>query len=453
MPGSMTPRTFLGARRRLVSASAPGRLDVMGGIADYSGSLVLQLPIRQRARVLAASRTDGLWRAYSREAEKAGFLPVVAARTEDLKDPAFARRFLSTDRRASWAAYILGCIPFLLELGAPREGADLYLASDVPLGLGLSSSAAVEVATVQALSRLLRIPFEGTELPRLCQKVENLVAGAPCGLMDQLTSHLGRKGCLLPILCRPDRVGEPLPVPPGISFIGIDSGVRHRVCGASYSEVRAAAFMGYSLIALAEGASPRDLQRARDRKDASSLPFDGHLSRIDPPAFETLYAPLLPERMKGAEFLKKACSIDPVTRVEPETVYAVRPCSRHPVHEHFRVERFRDLLLTLPRLRSRLDRMNVLLQLGDLMVQSHASYGACGLGEPVTDSLVEAVRQAGPEAGVYGAKITGGGSGGTVCVLAEGKKGQETVRCIARKVLKRGRIFLAEGGSDGAKWT
>jgi L-arabinokinase len=139
--------------------------------------------------------------------------------------------------------------------------------------------------------------------------------------------------------------------------------------------------------------------------------------------------------------------------VAPGTVYSVRACTRHPVHEHFRVERFRDLLLVLARVRSRLDRMNVLLQMGDLMVQSHASYGACGLGEPVTDALVEEVRKAGPDAGVYGAKITGGGSGGTVCVLAEGRKGLGTVRRIAERVLGRRQVFLALGSSEGAAWS
>ena len=98
---------------RTATASAPGRLDVLGGIADYSGSLVLEMPIRERTTVKAVTRNDGLWRVLSSEAGRLGFKPMVEARTSDLATPLRAQRFFSRDPKSSWAAYVLGSVPFL----------------------------------------------------------------------------------------------------------------------------------------------------------------------------------------------------------------------------------------------------------------------------------------------------------------------------------------------------
>jgi galactokinase len=450
----LSKHDFFGVGRPIVSASAPGRLDVMGGIADYSGSLVLEMPIRERTTVWAAARKDGLWRAFSREAAKSGLAAVVQARTTDLKTPAKARKFLSQTPRTRWAAYVLGCVPFLLsEKKMPPGGADLYLESEVPLSKGLSSSASAEVAAMAALGKLFNLRFVKTELPTLCQKAENLVAGAPCGLMDQLTSYLGKRDRLLPILCQPDRVMEPVAIPRGIHLAGVDSGVLHWVGGSSYSEVRAAAFMGYSLIALQSGAKPKDLLRARKTGDASGLPFSGYLARLKPDVFSARFEGALPEKMKGRDFLGLAVSIDLVTEVKPGTTYRILAATRHPIEENARVNRFKDLLASLARIKGAGKKREVLAEMGELMFRSHASYGACGLGEPVTDALVEEARKAGPERGVYGAKITGGGSGGTACFLLEGNKGLSTLRRIVALTLKGPKPFLSLGSSDGGRWT
>jgi galactokinase len=439
-------KTFFGPRRRIVSASAPGRLDVMGGIADYSGSLVLEMPIRERTTVYAAKRGDCVWRVLSREAG------LMQAETRDLMEPARARAFLAQNPKTSWAAYILGCVPFLIDKGIPCGGADLYVHSDVPMAKGLSSSAALEVASMDALGKLFDIGFKETELPVLCQMVENLIVGAPCGLMDQLTCYLGRKGRLLPILCRPHQVSRPIPIPRGVSFVGLDSGVRHWVGASSYSDVRTAAFMGYSLIAMKEGAKRGHLQRARESRDASLLPYTGYLASIFAPLFKSRYAPILPSRMKGRDFLRKAVSIDTITQVKPDAFYQVRSCTEHPVYENFRVNLFKTLLESLSRTEDIGKKRRILRWMGNLMFESHASYGACGLGEPVTDAIVEQARRAGPEKGIYGAKITGGGSGGTVCLLVESRRGLEEVHRIASRVLKGRKPFIVLGSSDGARW-
>ena len=147
--------------------------------------------------------------------------------------------------------------------------------------------------------------------------------------------------------------------------------------------------------------------------------------------------------MSGDDFLRRyGGTADTVTRVDPAETYAVRQPTAHPVHEHFRVRTFAELLAP-PLTERRLE------LLGELMEQSHASYSACGLGAAGTDRLVALVREAGPRRGFYGAKITGGGSGGTVAVL--GRRGAD-ITAIARAYAQETgfppRVF--SGSSPGA---
>ena len=135
-----------------------------------------------------------------------------------------------------------------------------------------------------------------------------------------------------------------------------------------------------------------------------------YLANIDPEQFERVAADCLPDAMSGDEFVAGyGGTSDAVTAIERGRRYQVRQPTAHPVYERGRAEAFRRLL---PETGDAVRR-----QLGMLMYESHASYGRCGLGSPGTDRLVELVRAAGPAAGLYGARITGGGSGGTVAVL------------------------------------
>src|SRR5688500_13789383 len=143
-----------------------------------------------------------------------------------------------------WASYILGCFVVLArEKSIVVTGANISIESSVPWGKGVSSSAALEIAVMQALVAAYKVKLEKYELPVFCQQVENEITGAACGLMDQLSVYYGRKERLLPITCQPCRVEEAEDIPDPIRFYGIDSGVRHAVSGSSYEQVRAAAFM------------------------------------------------------------------------------------------------------------------------------------------------------------------------------------------------------------------
>ncbi len=391
--------------QNIFTGSAPGRLDVMGGIADYSGSWVLQMPIAEQATVQVGHRDDDLLRVASADAAE-----VIELKINDLPlDLAAAKHFFKQKKAGEWAAYVLGCLVVLAKMKGLQlqQGLDFWVKSDVPIGKGVSSSAALEVATIRALAQLFDLQFHGTEMALLAQMVENQVVGAPCGLMDQLASCHGLPGHLLPIKCQPDYLHAPLPLPPGIRFVGIDSGIRHAVSGASYGEVRTAAFMGVRII---------EAELGRE--------FGGYLCNLSPADFEQNCAPILPETMGGSQFLEKYGDTgDRMTRVEPDKVYWVKSCARHPVHENFRVRSFGKIIS------QEIDNESLSL-LGELMFQSHASYTSVGLGNAHTDELVEMVREYGLDNGVFGAKITGGGSGGTVCVGCFGEEGLDTVRDI-----------------------
>ena len=238
----------------VVVSRAPGRLDVMGGIADYSGSLVLQRTIAE-ATFAAAQRIDR----PVVEVVSIGRTPCTIP-LETLAPGGVpigydtARRLFAGDRPAArgdtppphWASYVVGGILVLArERGLPlTSGARIVVASRVPEGKGVSSSAAVETATMHAVAGAFGIALGSRDLALLCQQSENLVAGAPCGVMDQMTCVCGATDSLLALLCQPAELQPPVPVPEGIAFWGLDSGERHAVGGSDYSAVRAGAFMG-----------------------------------------------------------------------------------------------------------------------------------------------------------------------------------------------------------------
>ncbi len=458
----MDLQIFFGENRKITKVEAPGRLDVMGGIADYSGSLVLEMPVDKGTVASVAPRQDDVLRVHSTTAGAMGKTDTVTACFGDFVDASgqvtysLARSKLAGKSGSAWAAYVVGCLLVLAkEKGASVRGMDAWIESNLPSGRGVSASAALEVSTMTALSRAIGLELGKTELPILCQKVENLVVGAPCGLMDQLTSYLGEKDRLLPILCQPADVQASIPIPDGVHFVGVDSGAEHSIGGSAYTNVRVAAFMGYTIIARAKGVDVAGLESARATHAWSKLPFRGYLANIPVGVFKKDLDALLPPRLIGKDFTSQfGCTIDTVTEIRPGVEYAVKACTRHPVMESARVKEFSRILSALNAKKKVIQAEQVasLKKLGDLMVQSHLSYSSCGLGHPDTDALVDAVLKAGSEKGVFGAKITGGGSGGTVCILCSGDEGLLTATEIAKThwAAKKKEPVMFTGSNNGA---
>jgi L-arabinokinase len=441
---------FSGSEAPLV-ARAPGRLDVMGGIGDYSGCLVLELPLAVAAYVCVQRTAEAHVRIVS-----AGFghdvppLRDVRLPLAELQSAcgsyAEARAYFNASAERAWAAYVAGALVALqVELGvAPSAGLDILVCSSVPEGKGVSSSAAVEVASFRALTALAKQEVDPLTGALICQRIENLVVGAPCGAMDQITSSCGRQGQLLAIACQPARLDGGFPVPEGLGLWGVDSLLRHQVSGASYTEVRVAAFMGYTIIARALGLPVQPGPQPGKVTIEDGL-FGGYLANVGVDVFKRELVPHLPERLSGAVFLQHHAGIvDRVTDVSPGTLYPVRAATAHPIYEHARVREFRALM-------ERGSGVDARVRLGQLMYQAHDSYGACGLGSAGTDRLVQLVREAGPGRGLYGAKITGGGSGGTVAVLGASGAEEALREVVARYALEAGgspQVF--RGSSLGA---
>lgn len=349
-------------------SSAPGRLDLLGGVADYSGALVLEMATRQRTEVIATP-DDEL--RVGPAAFSADGLAAVARRTYDE-----IRVELASFPR--WTHYVIGVVLVLIRHGViePPQ-VRLEIVSNLPASVGVASSAALEVATARALGAGTLPPLR---LAALCQEAENHVVGAPCGIMDQVAAALGEPGTVLPILCRPAAAAASVPLPPGLEIVGWSTGTSHDVGGLPYERARTAAFMGKRLIEEAA---------ARTWSWVSELPRQA--------------AGELPDMLDGAAFLSGwGATSDDVTTVRPDVTYPVRAATVFGIEEHVRVA---DALAALSDATPQ--------RLGPLMAASHAGYDAMGLGHPAATQIVE---EALARPDVYGARSSGGGCGGTVVI-------------------------------------
>lgn len=437
--------------REVVISRAPGRLDIMGGIADYSGSLVLQLPIAGATMAAVQRCRERVVRIVSlgqppEEHLRSFEMPLAAFETGEVSSYGAARTYLRGDESRSWAGYAAGAILVLMRERDVKfeDGVRILIASDVPEGKGVASSGALEVAVMHAVASAFELELEPVDLALLCQKVENHVVGAPCGVMDQMTAVRGRKGRLLALLCQPAKVKGLVPVPEKTSFWGIDSGIRHAVSGSDYTGVRAGAFMGYRIIAELAGLKVQQTDQAQTVQVKDDV-WHGYLANITPDEFNERFWDHLPETLTGAEFLDRyGGTTDPFTHIEPDRTYNVLIPTTHPVYENSNVKAFADLLRQRPEERT-------FVEMGELMYHSHNSYSSCGLGCAGTDLIVDLVRGAGASAGLYGARITGGGSGGTVVVLGRADAGDAVSQVAQEYAELTGRApVVISGSSDGA---
>lgn len=446
-------RTLFESDREMIVARAPGRLDVMGGIADYSGSLVLELPIAEATFVALQKDEERALRilTLADDASRDNYFEMPLADFERNDGEAIeyeeARKYFAADAQHHWAAYVAGVLLVLMRERNVRfsEGVRVLVSSRVPLGKGVSSSAALEVAMMSAIIAGFGIEIDARELAQLCQRVENMVVGAPCGVMDQMTSACGEENQLLALLCQPAELLGTIPIPGELRFWGLDSGVRHSVGAGDYGSVRVGAFMGYRIIADLAGLPVEEMGETVSISDAR---WHGFLSNISTTEFEERFAARLPEKISGDEFIARyQGTTDAVTRIERARTYHVRVAAAHAVYENFRVRAFAENLRAELKEKSELRRA----LLGELMYQSHASYSTCGLASTGTDLLVELVRAEGSERGLYGAKITGGGSGGTVAVLGRRDAGP-VIDEVARLYQERrgGAPYVFSGSSPGS---
>ncbi|WP_435121584.1 galactokinase [Micromonospora tulbaghiae] len=347
--------------------AAPGRVNLIGEHTDYNDGFVLPFALPLRTVVAAAPARDGRWTVWSElDDEPVDFGPA------DADEPG---------RVDGWAAYVAGVVWALRADGHDVPGARLAVASDVPVGSGLSSSAAIESAVLAALVDLGGLDLPTGRWPRLAQRAENDYVGAPTGIMDQSAVIRGRAGHALFLDCRTEEV-EQIPFDldgAGLAVLVIDSRAPHRHADGEYAArrkscERAAATLGVTAL-----------------RDVDVADLDAALARLD----------------------------------DDETRRRVR----HVVTENQRV------LDTVALLRAGRVR-----DTGPLLTASHASMrDDFEITVPEIDTAVEAALAA----GAYGARMTGGGFGGCVLALVDAGSADAVAAAVTDAYARNG--FTAPG--------
>ncbi len=205
-----------------VVSESPGRVNLIGEHTDYNEGFVLPVAIDRRVTIAAAPAEGKRVRVYSADFDARDEWPADAPRR--------------TGRR-EWRDYVRGVAWSLLDAGYELRGADLAIAGDVPLGAGLSSSAALEVAVAGALSAVSEIEIEPGRLALLCQKAENQFVGVQCGIMDQFAGACSRAEHALLIDCRSLEM-EHVELPQDVTIVVVDSKVPRRLGETAYNERR-----------------------------------------------------------------------------------------------------------------------------------------------------------------------------------------------------------------------
>ncbi|MEI8292884.1 MAG: galactokinase [bacterium] len=208
-----------------VTAFAPGRVEILGNHTDYNGGVVLSAAL-QLGITATGSRLD--------EGE-------IRLSSSGVRYTRKIQRAQSLKKTGEWVDYPLGVAEMLARAGAEEGGFEAAYESTLPAGAGLSSSAAIEVATAVLLTRLYPLELSRLDLAKLCRRAENEFVGVNCGLLDQASSVFGKKDHLVYLDCRSETV-DSISFPPHLGLLIINSGVKHALTGGEYNERREQCF-------------------------------------------------------------------------------------------------------------------------------------------------------------------------------------------------------------------
>ena len=352
--------------------AAPGRVNLIGEHTDYNDGFVMPFALPHTTVAAVTRRTDGTLRLHSGDVDGG----VVELRVEELTP--------GSDR--DWTAYPAGVVWALREAGHPVTGADVHLASTVPSGAGLSSSAALEVVVALALNDLYELGLAGWQLARLCQRAENVYVGAPTGIMDQTASACCTDGHALFLDTR-DLSQRQIPfdlAAEGMRLLVVDTRVKHAHSDGEYGKRRAGCEKGADLLGV-------DALR-----DVPYADLDAALQRL------------------GDE-------------------EEVRRLVRHIVTENQRVERVVALL-----------QAGETRAIGPVLTEGHASLrDDFRISCPELDLVVDTANAS----GALGARMTGGGFGGSAIVLVEAADEDAVTKAVVDAFAAAGftapRVFAA----------
>jgi galactokinase len=338
--------------------AAPGRVNLIGEHTDYAEGFVMPAAIDFATLAAISPRRDGK----------------VVLFSENFSDQReFEAASLPATRRGHWSDYPLGVLAILAGQGHRIPAFSLSIWGDVPPGSGLSSSAALEVATASAVSSLLEVQYPGPVLARLCQRAENEFVGSSCGIMDQFISANAVRDHALLLDCR-DLTFRLAPIPAHVTLVIANTMVQHAVTGGEYTSRRAQVEEAAAVIG-------RHRPEVRFLRDATLEDLARWGSEMSP------------------EAVKRA---------------------RHVISENLRTVAAAEALIH-----------NNLKELGRLMAEAHRSYSQDFEASCVeADTMVELAQEL---PGLIGARLTGGGFGGCTVNLVE----QQYAAAFSRSLAER----------------
>jgi len=248
--------------KQSITVKAPGRINLIGEHTDYNNGFVLPAAIQKAATVTITKRSDDE-------------IHLVAA---DLQDQLIIKSVTALEKQSKqWANYIIGVIVQLLKKQKIPTGFDLNLKSDVPIGAGLSSSAAIECAVAFGLNELFELGIDKMELAFMAQKAEHDFAGVQCGIMDQFASLFGKKDQVVLLDCQSMEYQYfPFSLE-GYDIVLFDTCIKHALADSEYNNRRKECEKGVELIQAKYGevVSLRDatLQQLNELVDATTHPL------------------------------------------------------------------------------------------------------------------------------------------------------------------------------------
>jgi galactokinase len=363
-----------------VVSQAPGRIEFIGNHTDYNGGVVMGVALDKTVMVALAKRTDRkLIFASAKSGEK------IAVELDDLK---------KQEREYNWVNYPLGVFKYLIEAGLKADcGFDMLDCSNLPAGAGLSSSAAIELASAFAMAKLYDFQADLKTLVRIGRKCENHFVGMPCGILDQGVSGFGKKDGIVFIDCLTEDFST-YPLPSNCKFWLFNSTKKHALVDGLYAE------------------------RHSECMQASKVLSEGGESR-----------PL------------RSFNIDDLESVKDKLDDVVYRRAKHVIEENSRVMKAKELLLA-----------GDISGVGKLLNASHES--SRKLFENSCEELDFLVDTVSTMKGVYGARLSGGGFGGAVMALTDESFSQEDADKVSeiyeQKFGKKPMVFTCASG-DGAK--
>src|ERR1039457_4792701 len=341
---------------------APGRVNLIGEHTDYAEGFVMPVAIDFATLAGISPRTDGKIVIYSENYTE---------------EKTFDAAALPAEAAKHWSDYPIGVVVLLTGEGYKIPGFSLSLWGDVPLGSGLSSSAALEVVTMLAITTLIGVSIPGPKLARLCQRVENEFVGANCGIMDQFISANGKEDNALLLACRDLSFKLP-PIPAHIALVIANTMVKHSIAGGDYPT------------------------RRRESEAACAI---------------------IASHRPGVPFLRDA-TLEDLEKWGHEMVPKSLMRARHVISEDLRTVAAEKAL-----------EKGDLKELGRLMAEAHKSYSGDFEGSCVeADAMVEMAQDL---PGLIGARLIGGGFGGCTINLVERSEAAAFAKALGARYAAR----------------